>query len=107
MGFNLGFKGLSQKSHVNWYLEQFYCKIHVNICTFQSSKSILKKIVGDFLFKVSPCFLCSDEVLKHREIFSSCGIVRSHMRLVNAVFTLSCTITTCNLVCLKQAWGQG
>jgi len=35
---------LSHKSHVNWYLEQFYWKIHVNICAFQSNKSILKKI---------------------------------------------------------------
>jgi len=34
---------LSQKPRVNWYLEQFYCKIHVNICTFQSNKSIFKK----------------------------------------------------------------
>jgi len=34
---------LSQKSHVNWYLEQFYWKIHVNVCTFQSNKSILKE----------------------------------------------------------------
>jgi len=36
---------LSQKSHVNWYLylEQFYWKIHVNICTFQGNKSIFKK----------------------------------------------------------------
>jgi len=31
---------LSQTSHVNWYLEQFQWKTHVNICTSQSNKSI-------------------------------------------------------------------
>jgi len=40
----------SQKSHVNWYLEQFYMEINVNICTSQSNKSIFfflkKKRVG-------------------------------------------------------------
>jgi len=36
---------LSQKSHVSWYLEQFYWKIHVNICTFQGNKSVFKKIL--------------------------------------------------------------
>jgi len=34
---------LSQKSHVNWYLEQVYWKTHLNICTSQSNKSIFKK----------------------------------------------------------------
>ena len=28
---------LSQTSYVNWYLEQFYMEIHVNICTLQSN----------------------------------------------------------------------
>jgi hypothetical protein len=37
---------LIQKSHVNWYLEEFYWKIHVNICTFQSNKSLLKKYLA-------------------------------------------------------------
>ena len=39
---------LSQKSHVNWYLEQFYMEIHVNICIFQSNKS-LKKCMRVFM----------------------------------------------------------
>ena len=30
---------LSQTSYVNWYLEQFYMEIHVNVCTSQSNKS--------------------------------------------------------------------
>jgi nicotinic acid phosphoribosyltransferase len=57
---------LSQKSHVNRYLEQFYWKIHVNICTFQSNKSLKKKFVSYFdecgtdsssLFSVPSCQL--------------------------------------------------
>jgi hypothetical protein len=35
---------LRQKFHVNWYMEQFELKIHVNICTSPSNKAILKKI---------------------------------------------------------------
>jgi hypothetical protein len=34
---------LSKKFHVNWYLEQFELKIHVNICTSQNNKAIFKK----------------------------------------------------------------
>jgi len=37
---------LSQKSRVNWYLEQFYMEIHVNICTSQSNKSFKKCIIS-------------------------------------------------------------
>jgi hypothetical protein len=41
----------SQKSHVNWYLEHFYWNIHVNICTFQSNKSIFKNKTSQILLK--------------------------------------------------------
>jgi hypothetical protein len=42
---------LSQKSHIKLYLEQFYWKIYVNICTFQSNKSIFKKTVVSCVIK--------------------------------------------------------
>jgi len=29
----------SQTAYANWYMEQFYMEIHVNICTSQSNKS--------------------------------------------------------------------
>jgi hypothetical protein len=34
---------LIQKFNVNWYMEQFELKIHVNICTSQSNKAKVKK----------------------------------------------------------------